>query len=400
MIAPLRNSYNASFTKKKYDAFLNELDHEFPGAIEFRVAETPVFIDEVTGKRMIECCEHIIDFIKNDQFLAKTEKAIPIKERIPNEGKNTHFIAFDFGICESPDGSLYPALIEMQGFPTLFAYHAYYPEILEKHFSIPEGYSNYLNNYDKKSYIDLLKKVIVGKHDPKEVVLLEIKPEQQKTRIDFYCTQKYLGIKPVCLSEITSEGNKLFYELDGERIQIKRIYNRVIADELNNRIDELGDIIDFSKEFDIEWVTHPHWFYRISKYTLPFLEHPYIPQTVFLNELTELPSDLSHYVLKPLFSFAGQGVIIDIKEEDIKGIKNPENWILQKKVTYADCITTPSGPAKVEIRLMYIWEDHTERPILVNNLARLSKGKMIGVRYNADKDWVGGSVAYFKKQLS
>ena len=318
MIVALRNSYNASFSNEKYQEFLKALDHDFPGAIEFRVAETPVFIDEKLCNSMIACCEYIIDFIKDDQFLSKTERAIPIDERVPNEGKHTHFIAFDFGICKKEDGDFFPALIEMQGFPTLFAYHAYYPEILEKFFDIPRHYSNYFNNYDKDRYLELLRQVIVGKNNPKEVVLLEIKPDLQKTRIDFYCTEKYLGIKPVCITEVFAEGKKLYYSLDGEKIQIKRIYNRVIIDELKNRQPELGETIDFSNEYDVEWVTHPHWFYRISKFTLPYLHHPCIPDTQFLHELTEIPSDLNKYVVKPLFSFAGQGVIIDVNEEDIR----------------------------------------------------------------------------------
>ena len=397
MIAQLRNLYNSSFSNEQYERFLKALDYEFPGAIQFRVAETPVFIEENIRRNMIECCEYIIDFIKNEHFLAKTERAIPADERVPNEGKQTHFIAFDFGICKKEDGTLFPALIEMQGFPTLFAYHAYYPEILEKYFTIPNDYSNYFNHYDKEKYLALLNKVIVGKHEPKHVVLLEIKPDEQKTKIDFDCTKKYLGIKPLCLTEVFSEENKLYYKLGDEKIQIKRIYNRVITDELKSRQTELGETIDFSKEYDVEWVTHPHWFYRISKFTLPYLHHPCIPDTQFLHEIGEVPSDLTQYVLKPLFSFAGQGVIIDVTEEDIRQIKDPENWILQRKVDYAECIETPTGPAKVEVRLMYIWEEGADRPVLVNNLARLSKGKMIGVRYNADKDWVGGSVAYFKK---
>jgi hypothetical protein len=142
---------------------------------------------------------------------------------------------------------------------------------------------------------------------------------------------------------------------------------------------------------------HPNWFYQISKYLLPFLHHPFIPATSFLDDLTEIPTDLENYVLKPLFSFAGQGVIIDVKASDIENIKDPSNWILQKKVQYADCIETPDGNAKAEIRLMYIWNEEDREPILLTNLARLSKGKMIGTRYNKDKEWVGGTVAYFEK---
>jgi hypothetical protein len=397
MIPAIRNYINTNFTEAQYQEFLKDLHSAFPGAIDFRVAETPVFVDKGLGDKMIATCEYIIDFIKDPSFKNKTETAIPAAERSSNEGKHPHFIAFDFGICQHEDGSLFPALIEMQGFPTLFGFQAYYPEVLEKHYSIPEGYSNYFNGLDKSSYISLLKKVILGECNSKEVILLELRPHQQKTRIDFYCTEKYLGIPPVCLTELFSEGNKLFYLNNGEKIQIKRIYNRVIADELNNMRTALGETIDLTKDYDVEWITHPHWFYRISKFTLPYLHHDCIPETNFLNQLESIPKNLEHYVLKPLFSFAGQGVIIDVTIDDIKNIKDPENWILQRKVDYAACIETPDSPAKVEIRLMYLWEENAPRPILATNLARLSKGKMIGVRYNADKDWVGGSVAYFKK---
>src|SRR5690606_9147152 len=108
--------------------------------------------------------------------------------------------------------------------------------------------------------------------------------------------------------------------------------------------------------------------------------------------------NLDEYVLKPLFSFAVMGVIIDVKQEDIDQIKDPENWILQKKVVYDDVIETPDGPAKAEIRIFYFWKEEWERPVAVHNLARLSKGKMIGTRYNHDKTWVGGTIAYFEKQ--
>lgn len=397
MIASIRKSYNESFTKARYENFLKALDKEFPGAIDFRVAETPVFIDSFIKDRMIDCCEHIISFIQSKEFLTKTERAIPSDEKMGNEGKHPHFIAFDFGIAEDSNGSHYPALIEMQGFPTLFAYQAFYPQILEQYFPIPADFSNYFNDLDIEKYIALLKKSILGNHHPKEVILLEIKPDEQKTRIDFFCTEKYTGIKSVCLTELLAEGDKIYYYLNGEKIQVKRIYNRVISDELKNRKEELGRTIDFTKNYEVEWMTHPHWFYRVSKFTLPYLHHACIPETKFLNEVDIIPNDLENYVLKPLFSFAGQGVIIDVTKKDIDGIRDPENWILQKKVKYAACINTPTGPAKVEIRLMYIWEDGADRPLLVTNLARLSKGKMIGVRYNADKDWVGGTVAYFKK---
>jgi hypothetical protein len=397
MVTSIRNQFIKSFTPEKYSAFLEDLNQLFPGAIDFRVAETPVFINKSLGKQMVDTCEHIIDLIKRDDFLTLTERAIPKQEYMQNQNGHSHFIAFDFGLCKNKNGVLYPALIEMQGFPTLFGFQAYYPAVLEKHFDIPAGYSEFFNGFDRDAYLKLLEEVIVGKHQKKEVILLEIKPHTQKTRIDFYCTEMFLGIKPVCITELIKEGRNLFYIADGKKIPIKRIYNRVIADELHAVKHELGEIISFTDDLDVEWIPHPHWFYRISKFTLPFLKHPYIPETWFLNQLESIPTDLQHYVLKPLFSFAGQGVVIDVTLDDIHGIKDPENWILQRKVDYAACIETPDEPAKVEIRLMYVWKDGAKRPILATNLARLSKGKMIGVRYNKDKEWVGGSVAYFEQ---
>jgi hypothetical protein len=202
----------------------------------------------------------------------------------------------------------------------------------------------------------------------------------------------------VCLTELIQEGKQLYYKKDGRKIAVKRIYNRIIFDDLQQQsaeIQEKGKLL--FEELDVEWVPHPNWFYRISKYTLPFIDHPYVPETTFLSQVKELPEDLENYVLKPLFSFAGQGVVIDVTKEDIDQVKDPENWILQRKVRYADIIQTPDIPAKAEIRIFYFWKDGEPRPIPTNNLARLSKGKMIGVRYNKDKEWVGGSLAYFEK---
>ncbi len=397
MIPELRKKFNENFTPEIYQQFLSDLDSKHPGAIEFRVAETPIFVPKEFTQKMIDACEAIVDVIVDPGFKKLTERAIPENEHVPGENDQTDFIAFDFGICENEAGELEPQLIEMQGFPTLFAFEVYYPEILEKHFTMPENYSPYLNGYTPETYLEFLREVIVGDHHPENVILLELKPHEQKTKIDFYCTQDYLHIPIVCLTELEEEGRKLFYRKAGERIEVKRIYNRIIFDELTQVKDSLGKVVDITQPFDVEWVPHPNWFYRISKYTLPFIEHPYVPQTFFLNEVTQLPDDLANFVLKPLFSFAGQGVIIDVTREDVDNIQDPENWILQKKVNYAPIIQTPDVPAKAEIRIFYFWKKGAARPIATNNLARLSKGKMIGVRYNMDKDWVGGSVAYFEK---
>lgn len=397
MVPELRQAFNDSFTKEKYEAFLKDLNSKHPGAIEFRVAETPVFADRSFKQKLIDACESIVDVITDEQFKKLTDKAIPASENVPNENGHPHMIAFDFGICIGEDGEPEPQLIEMQGFPTLFGFQVYYPETFRKHFPVPGNYRQYLDGYTRETYLKDLKDVILAGTPVENVILLEIKPHEQKTRIDFYCTQDYLGIQPVCITELIQEGKKLFYLREGKKTAVKRIYNRVIFDDLKAQKDTLGKHIDITQELDVQWVPHPNWFYRISKYTLPFIRHPYVPPTFFLNEIKQLPGDLENFVLKPLFSFAGQGVLIDVTREDIEKIDNPENWILQRKVQYADIIETPDIPAKAEIRIMYLWKDEWDRPRPAINLARLSKGKMIGVRFNKDKEWVGGSVCYFEQ---
>ncbi len=396
MIPAIRKAYNEAFTKESYEAFLQELNAVHPGELDFRVAETPIFVPKDFTEKILDACESIIDIIVDPKFKELTKIAIPKNLQVPGNEAHSHFIAFDFGICINEAGEYEPQLIEMQGFPSLFAYEVLLDDVFRNHFTVPENYSCYLNGYTRETYIQLLKEIILGNHNPENVVLLEIFPRKQKTRIDFYCTEEYTGIKMVCLTELIKEGKKLYYLNEGKKTAIKRIYNRVIFDDLQQQtpeVQEKGTI--FFEELEVEWCPHPNWFYRISKYTLPFIRHPYVPATFFLNEIKQMPADLENYVLKPLFSFAGQGVIIDVTQQDIDNVKDPENWILQRKVKYADVIETPDIPAKAEIRMFYFWKDGEARPVATNNLGRLSKGKMIGVRYNKDKEWVGGSFCLF-----
>ncbi len=398
MIQEMRHWFNAAFTTEKYDIYLANLNAKHIDAIEFRIAETPIFIDKAFTNKVLEACESIVDVIVQPNFYALTKNAVPPQVKVPNGTKFSNFIAFDFGICENSDGELEPQLIEMQGFPTMFAFQIWQEEVATKCWNIPANFSPYLNGFDKTSYQQLLKNIILGNHAVENVVLLELYPHQQKTRIDFYCTEDYVGIKTVGLTELIQEGKQLFYINNGVKTLVTRIYNRIIFDDLQQQtqnIQDKGQLL--LEELDVEWVPHPNWFYKISKYTLPFIKHKYVPETNFLDEIKEIPADLQNYVLKPLFSFAGQGVVIDVTPEDIAKVIEPHNWILQKKVKYADVIVTPNEPAKAEIRIFYFWKDGEPRPIATNNLARLSKGKMIGVRYNADKDWVGGTLAYFER---
>lgn len=396
MVPEQRNTFNQNFTEQKYEQLLSELNKGFESAIDFRVAETPVFIDADCNAQMLDTCNYIIDNITHPTFTAQTNGAIPPDKNVPNQTAHPHFLAFDFGICQSEQNKTLPQLIEMQGFASLFGYQVHLDDAMRSTYEIPAPYTAYYNGLNKNTYLQKLQSVIVGNHDPKHVVLLEIKPHTQKTRIDFYCTAAYTGIAIVCITEIIREGNTLFYKNNaGEKIEIKRIYNRIIFDELDQMpadIKEAGHIL--FENLDVEWAGHPNWFYRISKYTMPLLKHPCIPASYYVHQLQSVPQDLENYVLKPLFSFAGSGVIIDVTKKDIENLTDPQNWMLQQKVNYAPIIQTPTTPAKVEIRILYLWENGAARPFPAINIARLSKGKMIGVRYNQNETWVGGSIAY------
>jgi len=385
-----RQVFNANFSEEKYQSFLKQLDEGYP-KIPFRVAETPIFISEALKQKLVTAGEEIISLIKQENFKALTQKSIPKEWAVPNENDHPHFLTFDFGLSKDEKGAVSPMLIEMQGFPSLYGFQSHLANQYKSAYDLENQLTPFFNGLTEKSYFELLKKVVVGNHQTHEVVLMDVDAPNQKTAIDFFLTANKIGIKVLALADIKKEGKQLYYTQGDEKIQIKRIYNRLIFDEIANDISIFDTSFDPREELEVEWITHPNWFYRISKYTMPFLSGEFIPETRFLSEVEAIPVDLENYVLKPLFSFAGIGVIIDVKESHITSITNPENWILQRKVIYEPVVQAPDGGVKAEIRLMYLWPTG-EEPQLCINLARLSRGKMIGVRYNSDFDWVGGSV--------
>ncbi|RKR80906.1 hypothetical protein BDD43_1043 [Mucilaginibacter gracilis] len=398
MVPQARAAFNASFTDEKYQLLLKNTQSGLLKPIEFRLAETPIFIGADFRDKLITAGDAIIQTILQPNFKQLTQNAIPERWNIPNENDHPHFIALDFGVCKDEHGTLVPKLIEMQGFPSLFGFQAHQGYHYQQAFGLPGGdWSIYFSGLDSDSYIELMKKTILGPYQPDEVVLMDVSAYDQKTAVDFFVTQNYLGIPIVSLQDLKQLGNQLFYELNGELKQIKRLYNRLIFDEIEHNDELLKNVIDLRQPLDVEWITHPNWFYRISKYTMPFLKGEYVPQTYFLNQLDNIPADLENYVLKPLFSFAGQGVIIDVKPADIERITDKHNWILQQKVNYEPSIQAPDGGVKAEIRLLYLWPDGDQKPTLAINLARLSRGQMIGVRYNKNFTWVGGTVAFLQK---
>ncbi len=396
MIAALRNNFNKSYTDEKSKQMIADMEKDFPGCIEFRLAETPIFIDAVTKNKLLQAGNEVCSFISSPSFKEKTDSSFKHVQTPPNEAPLPECIVMDFAICKDNEGLAIPKLIELQGFPSLFAMEVMHDIAFRKNFDIPVGYSPYLNGYDKNTYLNHLNSIIKGAQN-KHTVLLELFPHEQKTKIDFYYTKQLLNIPIVCLSELFIKDGALCYVRDGLTHLIERIYNRIVWDELTKQTPEMQAKAKLLLEnTGVEWVSHPNHFYRISKYLIPFLNSSYVPSTRFLSDVKEIPSNLEDYVLKPLFSFAGQGVIIDVKQSDITEIKDPNNWILQQKVEYAPIIETPTGSAKTEIRLFYFYDHKKNKYIATLNLARLSKGKMIGVSYNANATWVGGSLAYFE----
>jgi hypothetical protein len=398
METSFRPQFNASFDVKNHEGMYEQMVKDFNHHLPFRIAESPLFYDDKIVAKLMEAVDDITDYIVSDRFRSESEGVFDIsKIKVPNEPEKPSFLVMDFGISIDENGDSFPNLIELQGFPSLYFFQAYLADLYRSNFDIPSDLDIYLNGNTQEDYKSILHKLIVGDADSKEVVMLEIEPEQQNTYIDFLCTEKALGIKILCISKVLREGRSLFYlnEL-GERVKIKRIYNRVIFDELLARPD-LKLEYDLTTEVDVDWAGHPNWFFRISKFTLPFLKSKYVPECHFLKDVDLTMINLQDYVLKPLFSFSGAGVIIDIDENSINDIDNPKNYILQRKVTYSPVIETVDEPSKCEIRILMLWPKENERPIAIANLVRLSKGKMVGVKYNKDKTWVGGSVGFVKK---
>lgn len=394
MISQYRKKFNQEFSQEKYNQVKEYLKQKSGLDPVFRISESPLFLTKDFEAKLIDASNSIIDQIKAlpPDLL---QKAVPDNCRVPNDTEKPHFFTIDFGICKNENGEAEPQLIELQAFPSLYAFQRVfenafceiYPFLSElRHTISPEDFKNHL------------KDLIVGNENPQNVVLLEIYPEKQKTAIDFVLTEQLLGIKTVCLTKVKKNGRKLYYENNGGLTEIKRIYNRVIFDELD-RIPDLKTEFDFREDIDVKWITHPNWFFKISKFLLPLLQHQFVPKSYFLHEFPET-EDLNNFVLKPLFSFAGSGVKLNPTKEITDAIEDKQNYILQRKVEYAPIFEDINGDfSKAEIRLLYIWHENSDRPILMENLARMTKAAMVNVDFNKkDAIWIGSSNAFFAEE--
>jgi hypothetical protein len=397
MVTAIRQKYNQEFTEEKYQAFLEDVNNSFNYKVHFRVAESPVFFPKSFRETLQKAGDSIIKTLLRPDFKALTRKAVPNELFVPNEDEHSLFLALDFAVCFNEKGELNPQLIELQGFPSLFGFQDFVQAKYREHFPVPENYSAFFNGFDSAKYRERFKNLLLNGHQPENVILLEVEPFKQSTSIDFIVTESISGVSPVCITDVIREGRKLFYMRNGLKTEIKRIYNRVIFDEFSRRTD-LKCQFNLTEDVDVEWAGHPNWFFRVSKYVMPFLDSPFVPQSRFLCDVHEIPADLENYVLKPLFSFSGTGVKFHVTRQDIDEIPAEERagFMLQRKVKYEPVLQAPDGLVKVEVRLLYFWEPQNEKPELVVNLSRLSRGEMIGVKFNRDKTWVGGNVCFFE----
>lgn len=391
MIPSCRQAFNASFTQEKYAQLRRELTARCGMEVPFALCETPCFLPAALVERMGEDGKTLIrQLVENLEYRARSEASIPAQFRVPNEAPHPMFVQVDFGLVRDAAGQLQPKLVELQAFPSLYAYQPVLGQAYIDVFGLDSKLRYFLSGLDSASYKRLLQEAIVAGHDPANVVLMEIHPEEQKTRPDFLLTEKQLGIRTVCITKIRKQGRQLFYEEGGKLVPIERIYNRTIVDELERKGIALP--FDFRDELDVEWAGHPNWYFRISKFCIPYLKHASVPRTWFLDQLTEVPADLENFVLKPLYSFAGLGVVIAPKRADIDAIPAAKRseYILQERLNFTPVVETPYGLTKVELRIMYVWLDVLV-PVLT--IVRMGRGLMMGVDHNKNMQWVGSSAA-------
>jgi hypothetical protein len=398
----LRAAFNADFTPEKYAALVRCVNETEKWPADFRISETPIFLTREFTDEVTRAANEIIAVTRTPEFVQHAASAVPKQLEVPNESGHPNFHVVDFAICAEGDG-LVPRLIELQAFPSLFGFQLLLLGCIREEYPvIPRHWTSSFGGIKDDAYFDLLRRTIIAKSDPENVILLDIEPEKQKTRVDFAATEKLLGIRSVCVTKIRKRERQLFYERDGREVRIERIYNRVIFDELVRRPD-LNLPFRFQDDLDVTWVGHPNWYFRISKHSLPFLKTQHTSPTFFVDEFpvfakatAGVPAGdkISNYVLKPLYSFAGHGVDMEPTHEKIGALENPHEWILQQKVDYAAFVPTFDGQkSKAEIRMMFVWPENDHDPTLVNNLVRMSQGKMMGVDFNIDKTWVGSSIA-------
>jgi hypothetical protein len=398
MIEPYRSEFNARFTDARYAELLRVLQERTGTKIEFRVAETPCFFAPELIQSMVSAgVELTAQLLGNAKYMRESDGAIPAEYCVPNQDEHPHFMTVDFGLVRDAKGKLRPKLVEMQAFPSLYGYQPVLARAYREVYGLDPGLEYLLGGLDEERYWALLREVIVGAHDPANVVLAEVEPETQKTLPDFRVYEKTLGVRTVDAARLVKEGNRLFYRNQaGALVRVERIYNRVIVDEVVRKGIALP--FDYRDELEVEWAGHPNWYFRVSKFSIPHLDHPTVPAAVFLDDWyagrgrERLPEDREQWVLKPLYSFAGKGIQFAPTESDLAAIPVEErhSYLLQERVRFEPVIRTPEGMTQAEIRILYVCPEG-KAMVPMTSLVRMGRGLMMGVDHNRNWSWVGGS---------
>ena len=393
MVPTLREEFNRKYAAEKYRRFLDELDQACGTHIGFRVSETPCFVPKAVLEQMEQYGrELVLQLVDDPQYRRASDATVPPPYHAPNEAALPMFVQVDFGLVRNASGELEPKLVELQAFPSLYGYQQLLAHTYVESYDLSPGLGVYLSGHDRDSYWELMRELIVAGHDPENVILMELDPDHQKTLPDFLVTQRELGIAIVDILSLKKRGVKLFYSKGGREIEVRRIYNRCIVDELERKRVTLP--FDLRDELDVEWAGHPNWYFRISKFSIPHLKHRCVPKTWFLDAVGELPKDNENYLLKPLYSFAGVGIKFAPTQADIDGIPSDQhhNYILQERMYFEPVIQTPHGATQMEIRMMYVWPEGGELTCVLP-LVRMGRGMMMGVDHNRNLEWVGGAAA-------
>jgi hypothetical protein len=399
MLQPYRDHFNTHFTPAKYEGLLTRLNALTRTNIEFRVAETPCFFSKSLLDELAETGAILTrQLLDNPAYIEASNQTIPEQYCVSNENPQPNFMTVDFGLVRNSDGTLSPKLVELQAFPSIFGYQDILARQYIETYNLDPNLTWHLGGLDEQTYWQLLHQVIIGDHDPENVILLEIDPDHQKTLPDFHVYEDRLHIATVDIAKLHKQGNRLFYQRNGREVPIHRIYNRAIVDELQRKNIQLP--FDYRDPLNVEWAGHPNWYFRISKFSLPFLDHPSVPKAVFLDDwfahrnIEDLPHQRDQLLLKPLYSFAGKGIQFAPTEDDLNAIPPADRhlYLLQERVAFEPIIHTLHGLTQAEIRIMYLWPDGgTLQPAIA--LVRLGRGLMMGVDHNRDRQWVGSSAA-------
>ncbi|MBV8118012.1 MAG: hypothetical protein JOZ01_08525, partial [Candidatus Eremiobacteraeota bacterium] len=394
-----RRRYNAGFSEALYRRYLADFSRRCGAPIDMQIAQTPVFLPAALRACAAVAGREILVQLCDPARIERMRAAVPSRWKVPNCHGLPTFCVIDFAITRDARGELVPKLIELQGFPTLIAYetmqHDAWAAALQSVDGLDLEWTSWFSGLSRAEFLALAQRTILGGHAAENVVLLDLDPPSQKTYPDFSATHRLFGIDAVCPTDLVARGRRLYRtRADGREVRVERIYNRLIADELERKRVALP--FDLRDELEVEWTPHPDWYWIWSKYSLPFLEHPAVPRARFLSDVRDLPPNLAQrYVLKPLFSFAGSGVNVAPTAGDVAAIEPSRRhaWCLQEKIDYAAVLEAVDGAGvKVELRLIYLRPEDDPAFTLAQNLCRLSRGAMMGVDHNKEHTWVGSSI--------